>query len=85
MWNVIAGLALNKIKQNEQEDFNNQQQRLAENSMATQNILQKRYQRKQVADSIGKNNVDIDSIVGSLFPNKKRNASVGGFGNYGFF
>lgn len=48
-------------------------------------IAQKRDQRKQIADNIGKNNVDIDSIVGSLFPNKKRNASVGGFGNYGFF
>jgi hypothetical protein len=47
------------------------------------NILQKRQQRSAIADNVGANkgNVDIDAIVSSLFPNKKK--AIGGFSNNG--
>ena len=72
---LVNGLKSNSDQTNA-NSMNNAQNMADQQSM----IAQKRDQRNQIANNIGnRQTVDIDSIVSSLFPNKKRKTSPGGF------
>lgn len=82
MWQVIAGLALDKMKQNGQDDINEQQQAIANRNNMRQSILQKRDARQQAQSAVGAQNghINIGALVDGVFTgNKKNNGVPSGF------